>query len=105
MLNKTSNNQAAESDIFRLEFISTRKKWDEAEQQCNYANEKKNGNYPYWIAKSLLLLSTSITKDDLLNARAAIEAVLENFTEDKTIVQIANEKLNKIKVKKRKQPD
>ncbi|MFN8318768.1 MAG: tetratricopeptide repeat protein [Saprospiraceae bacterium] len=95
----SSNNQAAESRYLLAEIYFNQKKWDEAEQQCNYANEK-NGNYPYWIAKSLLLLSDIYyQKDDLLNARAAIEAVLENFTEDKTIVQIANEKLNKIKVK------
>ncbi|MBL0081387.1 MAG: hypothetical protein IPP37_02605 [Saprospiraceae bacterium] len=38
-------------------------------------------------------------KEDLLNARAAVEAVLENFVEDADIIKIANEKLNKIKVK------
>lgn len=95
----SGNNQAAEARYLQAEILFNQQKWDQAEQQCNYANEK-NGNYPFWIAKSLILLSDIYyQKDDLLNARAAIEAVLENFTEDKTIVQTANEKLNRIKVK------
>lgn len=94
-----SNNQAAESRYLLAEISFNNKNYDQAEVQCNYANEK-NGNYPYWIARSLILMSDIYySREDLLNARAAIEAVIENFTEDNSIVIMANEKLNRIKVK------
>ena len=95
----TNNNQGAESRYLLAEIQFNKKDYSLAEQQCHYANEK-NANYPYWIAKSLLLIADIYyQKEDLLNARAAVEAVLENFVEDADIIKIANEKLNKIKVK------
>ncbi len=95
----TNNNQGAESRYLLAEIQFNKKEYTQAEQQCHYANEK-NGNYPYWIAKSLLLITDIYyQKEDLLNARAAVEAVLENFVEDADIIKLANEKLNKIKVK------
>lgn len=95
----TNNNQGAESRYLLAEIQFNKKEYLLAEQQCHYANEK-NASYPYWIAKSLLLISDIyFQKEDLLNARAAVEAVLENFNEDADIIKAANEKLNKIKVK------
>ncbi|MBK8700076.1 MAG: tetratricopeptide repeat protein [Saprospiraceae bacterium] len=92
-----NNNQAAESRYLLAEVYMLQNDVAKAEQQCNYANEK-NTNYPYWVARGLLLLSdVYIQKDDLLNARAAIEAVIENFKEDATILNTANEKLALLK--------
>lgn len=60
---------------------------------------RANVGYPFWVAKSLLLLSEiQFKKGDLLNAKAIVEAILENFQGDETIVKEANEKLEKIKV-------
>ncbi|MEZ4907048.1 MAG: hypothetical protein R2771_05275 [Saprospiraceae bacterium] len=57
----------------------------------------KNSAYPYWIAKGLILLADiSIKKDDLFNAKAALEAVKENYTEDKSILTEVNERLDKV---------
>lgn len=40
----------------------------------------KNSAYPYWVAKGLILLSDiSMQKNDIFNAKAALEAVQENF--------------------------
>lgn len=52
----------------------------------------KNSAYPYWVAKGLILLSDiSMQKNDIFNAKAALEAVQENFREDKEILKEVEE--------------
>ena len=64
-----------------------------AEQMCHNAS-KENSNYPNWVARPVLLLSDIyVDQGDLFNARAAIEAVLENFTGDSVILEEAQDKL------------
>lgn len=56
-----------------------------------------SSSYPYWVAKNLLLISDIFfIKKDLFNAKAAVEAVIENFPENEEITSQANEKLIKI---------
>jgi hypothetical protein len=51
-------------------------------------------SYPNWIAKNLILLSdVLLKKEDLLQAKAALEAVLENYSGDEEITKTANERL------------
>lgn len=60
---------------------------------------RTNVGYPFWVAKSLLLLSEiQFKKGDFLNAKAIVEAILENFQGDDAIVKEATDKLEKIKV-------
>ena len=59
---------------------------------------RANVGYPQWVAKSLLLLSDiQFKKGDLLNARAIIEAIIENFQGDDAIINEATQKLSRIK--------
>lgn len=95
----SNNNQAAESRYMIAEIYYLKGDRNKAEAQCNAAN-KLNGQYPYWIARSLLLLSDIYyDRNDLFNARAAIEAVLENFKEDEGLLQTAREKLKRVEAK------
>ena len=95
----SNNNQAAEARFLLAEFLFKQDQISKAETQCNYANEK-NTNYPYWVAKGLLLLSdVYVKKNDLLNARAALEAVYDNFKDDNSLLVLAKEKLDKLKIK------
>jgi TolA-binding protein len=95
----SNNNQGAESRFLLAEFAFVQNKIADAEKLVNYANEK-NTNYPYWIAKGLMLLSDIyVTKSDLLNARAALEAVIENFKDDANILTQAYSKLDQLKIK------
>ncbi len=95
----TNNSQAAESRYMVAEILYKQQKYNEAEAACEDANSKNN-SYPFWIAKGLLLLSdVYVTKSDFLNARAAIEAILENFKDDASIVNQAKAKLEIIKNK------
>ena len=92
----SSNNQAAESRYMMAKIHFELKRPEEAEKAANQANEN-NANYPFWIAKSILLLADIyIEKNDLLNARAAAEAVAENFKSDENLVAEANAKLAEI---------
>ena len=47
-----------------------------------------------WVAKSVILLSDILAESgDLTNARASLEALLENYTEDPAIISEARSKL------------
>ena len=90
------NEQTAESRYMLAKIYYDQEKWDEAEQACNTAIEGNSG-FPYWIAKSLLLISdTQVKKSDYFNARAALEAVVENFEGDKALVDEAKKKLKEL---------
>ena len=55
---------------------------------------RANVGYPVWVAKSLLLLSKiQFEAGDLLNARAILEAIIENFQGNDEIIAEANEQL------------
>ena len=55
---------------------------------------QRNGAYPYWVANSLLLLADVFTENgDDFNARAVLEALLENYRGDETILADARRKL------------
>lgn len=65
---------------------------------------RANVGFPFWVAKSLLLLSDiQFNRGDLLNARAILEAILENFQGDEAIVHEANDKLDKVKMEEENQ--
>ncbi len=94
-----NNSQSAESKYRISEIYYKQGQFDLAEKQCNFNNETSL-NYPYWVAKSILLLSDIyINKNDLINARAAIEAVLENFKDDASLQKDAKQKLIDLEVK------
>jgi len=88
---------AAES---RYHIASLYDKQGEGELAAKLAEEAARANvgYPFWVAKSLLLLSDiQFNAGDLLNARAILEAIVENFKGDETIMKEANAKLSKVK--------
>ncbi len=70
-----------------------------AEQLCNAANKESSG-HDFWIAKSVILLADIYTeRGDNFNAKAMLEAVIENFTGDKVITAEAKEKLARLEGK------
>ena len=51
-------------------------------------------SYPIWVAKNLILLSdVLVKKEDLLQAKAALEAVIENYSGDEEVKNTATERL------------
>ena len=62
------------------------------------SSAKANVGYPFWVARSLMLLSDiQFNAGDLLNARAVLEAITENFQGDEEIMKEASEKLERVK--------
>lgn len=89
----SKNNQAAEASYLMADIYFKDKDFDKAEEQCNLTNSRHT-RYPTWVAKSLLLLSDIyVVREDFFNARAALEAIIENFDGDKAIAGEANQKL------------
>ncbi|MEM1323001.1 MAG: tetratricopeptide repeat protein [Bacteroidota bacterium] len=95
---KLSDNEQTAEARYQIAYIYyLRRDLDVAQQLCLNAN-KESSNYPYWIAKSVILLADILAeKGDLFNAQAALEGLIENYDEDQELVNIAKAKLEKIK--------
>jgi TolA-binding protein len=65
---------------------------------------RTNVGYPFWVAKSLILLSDiHFQQQDLLNARAILEAVIENMEGEEAIQKEAEERLDRVKTAEQNQ--
>lgn len=65
---------------------------------------RANVGYPVWVARSLLLVSDlRLAAGDLLNARAILEAILENFNDDPVVREEAGSKLTEVKAEEIRQ--
>jgi len=90
---------AAESRYLIAEIYFTQGETDIAQQICMKAHKESAGQ-EFWIAKSIILLSDILVKkDDLLNAKAALEAVTESYTESSELVSVARQKLTAVNIK------
>ncbi len=92
----SDDEQTAEARYLRANIFYLRRNLEEAQRLVLEANRESSG-YPYWVAKSVILLSDILRdKKDLFNARAALEALLDNYNEDQAIVQEAQQKLARV---------
>ena len=97
-LDKDSEEAAeARYDIAYIYYVQ--RELDAAEQLCNAANKESSG-HDFWIAKSVLLLADIYTeRGDNFNAKAMLEAVIDNFKGDAVITAEAKDKLAKLEGK------
>ena len=94
VINLSDNEQTAEARYLKAYIYYLRRNLEEAQQMCINANKESSG-YPLWVAKSIILLSDILSeKGDLYNARAALEALLENYQGDPDVVNEAKRKLD-----------
>lgn len=85
--------QTAEARYLIAYIYYLKRQLDTAQELCINANKESSG-YPYWVAKSVLLLSDIFAeKGDLYNAKAVLEALLENYQDDEELVSTARAKL------------
>jgi len=99
VIRNSENEQTAESRYRVAQIYYMRNDLTSAEELAQEAMEANN-DYPYWVAKSLILTADILTdKKDYLNAKAALEAVIDNFHDDKDISAEANAKLEAVKKK------
>lgn len=87
------NINAAESRFLLNDILFQGGKYELAEEQT-LETVSNSTAYPYWVAKNLILLSDIFMhKKDIFNAKAALEAVIENFQETDEIATEASDKL------------
>jgi len=100
VLNNISEGEiAAESRYLIAEINFKLGNLDEALDMCMRAHKESAGQ-EYWIAKSILLLSDIMSQqNELLNAKAALEAVIESYTQSQELVNIAKSKLTALNTK------
>ncbi len=92
----SDNEQTAEARYLRAMIYYQRRDLARAKELTLAANRESSG-YPYWVAKSVILLSDIFVEEgDLYNGRAALEALLENFNEDPEVVAEARQKLARV---------
>lgn len=92
----SDDEQTAEARYLKSNIYYLRRDLEEAQRLVMESNRESSG-YPYWVAKSVILLSDILRdKRDLYNSRAALEALLENYNEDQAIVAEARQKLERI---------
>ncbi|MEL6987916.1 MAG: tetratricopeptide repeat protein, partial [Bacteroidota bacterium] len=93
----SDNEQTAEARYLRAKIAFNRNDLNNAERLALNANKASSG-YPFWVAKNLILLSDILVKKkDYFNAKAPLEAVIDNFQDDPSIVEEAQQKLNEVK--------
>lgn len=89
----SDNEQTAEARYLIASIHYLRRDLNKAQELCIAANRESSA-YPYWVAKTVILLSdVFLEKGELLNARAVLEALLENYKEDQELIRTAREKL------------
>ena len=92
----SDNEQTAEARYLRAMIYYQRRDLAQAKELTLAANRESSG-YPYWVAKSVILLSDIfVEQGDLYNGRAALEALLENYNEDPQVVAEARQKLARV---------
>ena len=93
VVRNSDNEQTAEARYLIAFIYYQQRDLDVAKQICLNAN-KESSSYQFWVAKSVILLADILAEqNDLFNAKAALEAVIENFTEDQSLVDLAKTKL------------
>jgi tetratricopeptide (TPR) repeat protein len=96
VVQQSDNEQTAEARYLIAYIHYTQRNLETAKEMCINAN-KESSSYPYWVAKSVILLSDIFAEQgDLFNAKAALEALIENYNGDQELVNIAKAKLQKL---------
>jgi len=99
VISLSDNIQTAEARYLIANILFILRQTDQAEKSVRSAIQQ-NSDHPYWVAKCLILLSDIfVEKNDLFNAKAALEAVLENYKEDPEITRNAQDKLTAVNKK------
>ena len=91
----SDNEQTAEARYLVAEIYYQKRDLEKAKKRC-LDNNNDNSNYPYWVGKSLLLLSDVFAEqDDIFSARTVLEALIENYeTKTDDIIPTAKKKLD-----------
>ncbi len=89
----TRGESAAESRYWIAYIYYLERDLAQAEELC-IASNKLSSNYPYWVAKSIILLADVYAeRGNYLNAQISLETLIENYDDDQELVNEAKTKL------------
>lgn len=98
VLRLLSDEMAGEAHYLIASIHFAQRKLPESRSWCLRSNQSIPGQ-DYWVAKCIILLSDIfVEENDLFNARAALEGLMENYHGDADIRKTAQEKLEHIQV-------
>jgi len=98
VLRVLSDEMAGEAHYLIAAIYFAQRKLSDSRNWCLRSNQSIPGQ-DYWVAKCILLLSDIfVEENDLFNARAALEGLLENYHGDEEIRRTAASKLEHIAV-------
>ncbi|MEI7802901.1 MAG: tetratricopeptide repeat protein, partial [Bacteroidota bacterium] len=103
-VSKGNNSTTGAEALYNIALIYfNENKNDEAEKQCYKVIEQKP-SYNYWIAKSYLLLGDIFfSENDLFNAKATLQSIIDNYKTDDDILPEAKSKLQQVTEKENQQ--
>ena len=91
----TSNEKGTESRYRMAEIQFRRGQLSQAEATCE--NLIKNSSYEYWIVKSYVLISDIyVQQEELLQAQATLQSIVDNYRGDEELRQDAERKLDEV---------
>ena len=95
----SDDERTAEARYLRANIAYLNGELDRAVELALEANRESSG-YPYWVARTVIVLSDALKDkggDDLYNAEAALEALLENYDGDAELVNEAQQRLTVVR--------
>ena len=98
VLQLSDNEQTAEARYLIAKIHYLNRDLDKAKKRCLDNNNDSSG-YPYWVGKSLLLLSDVFAEQgDLFSAKTVLEALIQNYSDQTDdIIPTARKKLEVLK--------
>jgi tetratricopeptide (TPR) repeat protein len=85
--------RSAESHYWRAYITYEKRDLDKAMDLC-FENNKKIPGHPYWLVKSFILLADVYAeKDNLFQAKATLQSIVDNYEGDQELLNEANRKL------------
>lgn len=92
------NNVWAAESHYQLAYILYQKRQLQKAQDLALDFSSEYPDYIDWYARSIILLADIFSEqDDLFNAKASLESVIDNYEGDQSIIDLAKEKLEKVK--------
>lgn len=84
---------SAESRYWRAYITYNNRELDKAMDLC-FQNNKEIPNHPYWLVKSFILLADIYAeKDNLFQAKATLQSIIDNYEGDQKLIDEAKQKL------------
>lgn len=88
--------RSAESRYWRAYIAYQNRELDKAMDLC-FKNNKEISGHPYWLVKSFILLSDIYAeKDNLFQAKATLQSIVDNYKGDQALLDEAKQKLKRV---------